>query len=274
MMSVQHNGGLVESMRGRDYVKVLAVRVVLCALLLMVSLPAAAASCNNTAVGSFTCVQSVRCINTSNIAPTCALPSALTASTVLAGGIFWNSTTITLTSITGCGATWTIYDNPVAGGVAQRAASFTGVGGSGSCTVTFNFSSAAISATAMHEVSGADTTAPVGTRHAGSTCNGCGTATDAVTVGPVSAAGTDYIFASTSDFSQVLVINAGTGYNLREQEPNGMTGVVTSEDKSASGSNSATFTDTHASQYNATVMLSIKAAVAGVSVKRRVVVTQ
>lgn len=225
---------------------------------------ALAASCSTTTVGSFTCRQSYANVNASGT-NTYTMPSTLGASPVLIGGIHWQSNSITLTSMSGCGATWTLFDNPASGGAAQRAAGFMGLGASGSCTITLTFSSNVVNALTVHELGGADTTTPIGSRHADSTCNACGTTTDVVTAGPVTASGTDYVFGSSSDFAQGVAISGGTGFTRRESVAN-ISGAVASEDKSASGSNSATFTDTNASQYNATVVLSVAVSSGGAAV--------
>lgn len=225
-----------------------------------------AASCSATTVGGFTCVQSKATDNAASATPSIATTSNVLATSVVVGHFTWASATATLNSLTlsgaGCsGASSALYDNP-ATLVAWRSASFSLWGlAAGACTIQFNLSASLASIVAIHEIGGATNNAdPVGTRHALSTQGAPGTATDAVTVGPVTASGTDYIFGATSDCNQASPMNAGTGYSPRESVAGSCR--VTTEDKPASGANTVTFTDTNATQYNMTSILSIKAAVA------------
>lgn len=229
-----------------------------------------AAACSSTAVGTFTCVQSAATNIASSATPQIATGSNVASTNVIVGEFFWVSTTITLNSLTlsgaGCsGASSALYDNPLTE-TAWRSAAFSLWGlSAGACTIQFNLSGAVAAGAGLHVLNGAVNNAdPVGTRHNKLSQQAPGTGTDAVTTNAVTAAGTDYIFASSIDCNQTSPINAGTGYNAREGTNNGSAigagCYISTEDLSASGSNTATFTDTSASAYNLSHILSVAAA--------------
>lgn len=246
------------------------------ALFLALAPPAQAASCSNTAVGAFTCIQSAANNLASSATPSISTGSNVAATSVVVGKYVWVSGSITLNSLTlsgaGCsGASSAIYDNgsTLAGNWKSAAFALWGLS-AGACTVQFNLSLAATSVVVLHELAGAVNNAdPVGTRHAHNEQATVGTATDGVTSGSVTAAGTDYIFGAVVGCSEASTINSGTGYTGREGTNNAGAGCwVGSEDKSASGSNTATFTDTNANEYTLTNVLSVAAA-AGASTPKR-----
>lgn len=243
-------------------------RAFLClALLIGLSMPstAQAAACSNTAVGAFTCVQSYSLNKTASTTPAWTLPSNIAASTnVVVGLIVWTSASATLSGIAGSGAgctgaTVVIYDNPTSLAGNWRAASFSVRGlSTGQCILTATLSASVASSAIFHEIAGAlSTSDPVGARHALAGQSAVGTGTDAITVGPVTASGTDYIFGGSVECSEGSVINAGTGYTGRQSENGTGQCQNTSEDKSASGSNTVTFTATNALAYPFSAILSV-----------------
>lgn len=67
--------------------------------------------------------------------------AAATAGSAFAGFIQWEESVASLDSISGCGATWAIVNNPTSGSGGAEAALFYGCGASaGACTVTATFS--------------------------------------------------------------------------------------------------------------------------------------
>jgi hypothetical protein len=234
---------------------------------------AEAAACASNTVGAFTCVHSYAANKAATTTPAWTLPNNIGSSTnILVGAIIWNDVAGTLNSLVGSGAgctgaTITIYDNPTTN-TAWRAASFSvrGVTAAGQCIITATLSSSVASAALFHELAGAlSTSDPVGARHAMSAQSSPGTGTDAVTVGPVTATGTDYVFGVTLECSQGSSITAGTGWTQRENN-NDFAGIgcrASSEDKSASGANTVTFTDSNATQFNFTAILSVQVAGGG-----------
>lgn len=226
-----------------------------------------AASCSNTAVGTFTCVQSTSVGDASSSTLTIATGSNVTAGNVLVGAVGWLSSTITLSSVAGCGGTYTIVDNPQTSDATSRGAGFYATGASGACTITATLSLAAVGELVVHEISGVDTANPVQTRHAGSAQQSPGTGANAVTVGPVTASGTDYIFGTVISLGASGAPTVGTGYTIREANGNAQGG-ISSEDKSASGSNTVTFTDFGAFDPNTTFIMSLKSSAAAASAPR------
>jgi hypothetical protein len=175
----------------------------------------------------------------------------------LAGFIHWNSNSITLTSITGCGGTFTLVKNPTTGG-SQRAAGFYAANiAGGSCVVTATFSGAVTSKwIVVHEVSGIIASSPLdgsGLRYQSSP----GRSANAVSSRSIttSTAG-DYIFAATSDFGNNATYTPGSGFTGRFFGNQGLR----SEDRilAAAGAVSGTFTSSANHTQNLTLVMAFK----------------
>lgn len=242
-------------------------RILLLLAFVLVAARGNAATCSSNTVGSFTCVQSKIVNDAASTTPTISTTSNVSSGNIIVGYWAWVSSTATLSSLTlsgaGCsGATSQLYDNNTHG-VVSTATSFAIWNlSSGACTIQANLSISLASIAVIHEISGAINNAdPVGTRHNANSDAAPGTGTDAVTSGSATASGTDYIFGATADCNGGNNIAAGTGYTQREQANATCSG--TSEDKSASGSNTVTFTDGGNFQYTVTVILSVAASGGG-----------
>jgi len=223
---------------------------------------AQAASCSNNAVGTFTCVQSATYANTT-ATPTLAFGSDLTAGTIVLGGVAWSSNSITLNSITassGCtGMSVTLVDNPTTG--TWRGAGFYITGySSGACTLQFNLSSAVASGAGVEEVSGATAT---GLQHTVTNFANQGPSA-VITTGSITALGADYLFGCYIELANGSQPSAGgTGYTLRDDLGGGTAGRGT-EDKSASGSNTASFTTfANAGNYGSVIFIDVAASGGG-----------
>jgi hypothetical protein len=91
----------------------------------------------------------------------CTLSNA-SAGHVVAFYVWWKSNTITLDSVTVCGTTATLLDNPTDGGVSSRAAQgYAVVASSGNCTITATISSATPGALTVQELTGVNTATPL-----------------------------------------------------------------------------------------------------------------
>lgn len=181
--------------------------------------------------------------------------SNVTAASTVVVAIGWFSGTATLNSVTICGTSATLYNNPTTRFSRMALAKRDNVS-SGACTITANFSTSVLSFVTGHEVSGTDTTdSNDGT--VANTQDAPGTGTDAVTSTAVTTTvNGDYIFGASFGVNVGSQINAGTGFTLREQDAAGFT----TEDRiqASSGSIAATFTNTNASEYNISMMMALK----------------
>lgn len=171
----------------------------------------------------------------------------VTAGNLICGYVMWgwSGAQPTLDSVTdSLGNTYTLLHNPTnatPGALKFAAAMFYAKNISGGAdTVTATFSgSVSPRRIVIHEVSGADTTAPLDVS-AMLAQSDPGTGTDAVTSGSVTTtASGDYIFGATADVSQGTTPVAGTGFTSREGA-----NVMRSEDQiqASAGSIAATFT--------------------------------
>lgn len=188
--------------------------------------------------------------------------SNTTAGNLIAGYVSWASNTINLNSVTGCGNTYSLVNNPTSVPNTYRAAGFyaeniTG----GACTVTANFSGGVANRTIIvHEVSGAATASSLdGNALLGQTDPGLGA--NAVTSGSIiTTANGDYIFGATSDLGGGWQTTAGTGFTGRELPAT----IYASEDKiqASAGSIAATFNAGSAFADHGTLIMAFKPAAA------------
>lgn len=182
----------------------------------------------------------------SSAGPTRAFGSNTTAGNAIVGAVDWQSVTVTLTSVTGCGNTYTLRNNPTTNStIASRSAMFyaENIAG-GACTLTFNFSGAVTSAQVFHEVSGVATSSALD-GSASQAQDAPGTGSNAVTSTAITttAAG-DYIFGFASEFSTGSAVNVGTGFTISATANNSVSGFMTGEYQiqGAAASIAATFT--------------------------------
>lgn len=227
-----------------------------------------AAACSNTAVGSFTCIQSTAGGANASSAPTLAMPSNLTSGSIIVGVVGWTSNSVTLNSITassGCtGLSVTLVDNPTSA-VFRVAGFYITSYSSGACTLQFNFSASTGSNFAVEEISGQDTSAPVGTRHAACIFDnvtnghvyapGGASCASGSTVTP---SGTDYVFGGYVGLSQGFIPTVGTSpFTLRDAGNGSGPGSWGSEDKTTSSATAADFNWTGANEYGGVVLIDV-----------------
>ena len=193
----------------------------------------------------------------SGTAVSAVMGSNVTAASSVVAAIGWYSGTITLTSVTICGTTATLYHNPTTNFLRMALAKVDNVS-SGACTVTANFSASALAFVTAHEVSGTNTTNS-NDGNAANTQAAPGTGTDAVTSTSITTTTNGaYIFGASMGTNVGSAINAGTGFTLREQAAAGFT----TEDlvQTSAGSIAATFTNTNAGEYNISMVMALKEA--------------
>lgn len=178
--------------------------------------------------------------------------------------IAWYSTTVTLNSITGLGATWVILHNPTTGSARRSALAYGYNCSGGSTTVTATLSGAANSFSCMHEVSGVPTSDPLDVS-ALRFQNLPGTGTDAVSSGSVTTtADGDYIFGWTLDDGFSSTTTQGTGFTEAPDTASGNDGFRGEYKIQASaGSVAATFTTDNGSAAYHVGVIALKASVGG-----------
>ena len=202
-------------------------------------------------------VQSTGGIGTSAVSTySLTMPANTVAGDLIAGYVHWNSNSVSLTGITGCGGTFTLVNNPTSGG-SQRAAGFyaPNIAGGG-CVVTATFSgSVSMNWMLVHEISGLAAAPFDGSalRYQSSP----GSSANAVSSGSIrTSVSGDYIFAATSDEASNASYSAGTGFKGR------LTGIpgLASEDAihGPAGSVSGTFTASPSSTNNFTLVMAFK----------------
>lgn len=179
--------------------------------------------------------------------------SNVTANNVIICGIQWTSNTVTLSTFTSSAniGAFTMLGNPTTSSTLRAAMGYAVVSSTGAGSVTFAVSGAVGYNLACHEVSGVDTTTPVGTNEwiiAGVTSTG--TTTDAITSGnltsPTTRAGA-YIYGFFGNPGSSLTANAGTGFTSRLLLTNyGAQSRSEDQIQSGAGSIAATFTRTDA----------------------------
>jgi len=191
------------------------------------------------------------------------------AGNLLAVWLVWGDTakTITVTGSGGCNNTFTsaLANNAVRIEVFY-AKNITG----GACTVTGTFSASisAYSTMVVHEISGADTTAPLGQAVDQSQTSVSGT--DSVTSTAVTTT-TDgeYIFGNAVRTDNVEgSFTAGTGFNSRESNTTNLASLSEDKIQTSQGSIAATFTPTATYNTNASIV-TFKAASGAASAARR-----
>ncbi len=182
----------------------------------------------------------------------------------------WDSTVITASVADNLGNSYTNMDGPTAVASAYRAQTWyaKNING-GACTVTVTLSGGTYGHVVVHEISGADITAPLEDSALNAQVDP-GTGGDAVTSGTItpSTAGC-YIWGATADHTQAAVHNSGTDFTQREQAAGWVT-----EDliQGAAAAIAATFTATNANSDFLTAAAAFKPAgapPAGIVVLRR-----
>lgn len=174
---------------------------------------------------------------------TCVFGSNVTAGNAIVCGVYWTSSTVTLTSVTGSSDTFTVNGTTLqlTGVTVSSAVQFTSVGGYTTLTATFSASSSITHMMACHEVSGG-ATAVDGSNIRNQT-NPAHTA-DAITSNSFTTTSNgDYIFGFMVDNNATGDATAhGTGYTERV---NLTTFPMVTEDsiQSSSGAITVTFTD-------------------------------
>lgn len=145
-------------------------------------------------------------------------------------------------------------------------------GGANTVTATFSASITAFHTLIVHEISGADTTAPLGQAASQTQINVSGVDSVSSTAVTTTTNG-EYIFGATLR-SDTLdgSFSAGTGYTGRETSSGGTFLVTRSEDQiqTSAGSIAATFTPSVAMEV-ATMIMTFKAASAATAARRRVI---
>jgi len=192
--------------------------------------------------------------------------SNVTAASTVVVAIGWFSNSITLNSVTICGTTATLYNNPTTLFLRMALAKLDNVS-SGACTITANFSASVLAFVTAHEVSGTDTT----DSNDGTVANtqaSPGSSTDAVTSTAVTTTvNGDYIFGASFGTNVGSTINAGTGFTIREQDAAGFS--TEDQIQSSSGSIAATFTNTNVGESNITMVMALKPSGGGGGVSPR-----
>lgn len=169
--------------------------------------------------------------------------NGIVAHHALVVGIYWNSATVSLTSVTdNCSEpqTYTLLDNPTAKDGAHGAVAYNYNVTGGNCTVTANFSGAIAEAKIwVHEISGISTTDPIDGHNTKVDTYRTTTCTDCITSNSITTTTNgDYIFGLTMG-SNNPVLNAGTNYTKRSSgNSRGMTEDLV---QSSAGSVTATF---------------------------------
>lgn len=188
-----------------------------------------------------------------------AFASNVTAGNLIAVVVFWANVTSTVTVADGLGNTYTAVDNPVDLSTACRASTFyaKNIGG-GACTVTVTFSGSVFGAVAVHEISGADTAAPLD-QHSIGFLGYIGTDTDAVTASVTTTADGEYILGAMVP-TGAGACASGTGFTDRVST----TGGLHTEEKiqTSAGAIAVTFTNTGA-QNSGIAIMTFKAPAAG-----------
>lgn len=207
-----------------------------------------------------------------------AFVSNVTAGNLIAVGITWYNDPITLSSVTDTlGNTYTVVQT-VNIALAQRYATAYAkniLGGANTVTATFSLATAIFRGIIVHEVSGADTTAPLD-KNAGQVQTAPGTGANAVTSGAVvSTTDGQYLFGFTAEGAGVsTTITQGTGYTLRQRtQSSTTTEEQASEDQiqATAASIAATFTIGTDTEMG-TLILTFKAAGAAAATPQRTLI--
>lgn len=153
--------------------------------------------------------------NTINVTSGSCSFTATTGNVVIAWVNWGNNTSITLNSVTICGTTATLYDNPsIQGGNVASAFAVAAVASSGSCTITATLSAQDnnLNVTA-HETSGTSTTVD---GHHINIAGVINPGTDSIPSQNITTtiAG-DYVMAGATDAAESETISAGTGGTSR-----------------------------------------------------------
>lgn len=156
--------------------------------------------------------------------------------------LYWNSTSVTLSSATICGETATTLNNPTTIGYNGRSAwMYLASAPNGPCQASITLSDSAGGWIMCSEVSGANAT-PVEASTIASVSNP-GSGTDAVTSGNISAGNNNLIIgASVETNSSTDAFSVGTGFTQRVSVTGGK---MATKVQTTAGSVAATFTDTN-----------------------------
>lgn len=161
------------------------------------------------------------------------------------GAIWWKPTTSNLTSVTVCGNSATLLDNPTTMGTTLSGATFVYPNvSSGACTVSATFDANVTDARlVIVEASGVDTTTPVGTSHVGNTQLNQASGTDVVTSTAITPPDNGrIIYGFTSNNAGGCIPSAGTGFTMTSV--NIQTRSAEYLVQSTAGSQAATFSST------------------------------
>lgn len=194
----------------------------------------------SAAPSTLTFVQAKRARAFSGTTNPVAFDSAVTAGHLIAVGVTWDSTTVTLTSITdSLGNTYTLVGNPTSSITGRAAMSYVPNVLGGANTVTATFSGSISSVICVQEISGANASSPLDQSALNAQTNP-GTGTDAVTSGTVTTttAG-QYIFGFSGDSNSGATFTQGTGFTAADV---GNAGAAEYQVQGAAGSLAATFT--------------------------------
>lgn len=187
--------------------------------------------------------------------PAAALSAASTADTIC-GWVYWQSTTITLNSVTDGTNTYTLIHNPTTVDTTSRYAMFYCLSvTAGTFTVTANLSGAAFGNVIVHLIRGSG--AVTLDKSALASQGFPGTGTDAVSSGNVTTT-TDgqYIFGASAKVNAAgNVLTAGTGFTSRTQQNNsGAASLSESRTQTSAGAIAATFTTSSDGFYGTGIM--------------------
>lgn len=177
-----------------------------------------------------------------------------TAGDTLLGWVHWESTTVTLTSVTDGANTYTLLHNPTTGDDSARVAMFYCVGvAGGSPAVSANLSGAAFGQIIVHQIRGAASF----DKSAIQEQIFPGTAADAVSSGNVTTISDgQYIFgASAKTSASGNVLSAGTGFTQGVQQNNsGAASLSEYQIQGSAGAIAATFTTSSDGPYLTGIM--------------------
>lgn len=193
--------------------------------------------------------------------PTLAFGSNVTSGNLICGHTTWNSTTVTLDSVTdSLGNTYSLVDNPVTniiwGSAMFYAPNITG----GSATLTFHYSGSVQSTQVIHEVSGCDLSAPLDVHGLQAQNSVTAAFSPTVTTSQIG----DYIFGGCAEVSSGSAVTSGSGYVQSSTDSN-VAGCETGEyisNQSPAGSTTATFNVSPAG-FTFTGIMAFKAAASG-----------
>lgn len=184
-------------------------------------------------------VQANGCFATIGSSLSCPFVSNVAYGNTVVGSVVWDSTSVTLNSVTVCGNAATLYNNPTTGTNRRSAQYVYSYVIAGSCSVVHTFSGSLTDIRSIqHEVSGVNYTTPVDQTASNVQTNPSGT--DSLTSGAVTTTENgEYIFGATHPDVSTTAPTAGTGFTIA------VTSTTRSSEyqiQSSAGSIAATFT--------------------------------